>query len=299
MKGIVLAGGAGTRLYPVTRAVSKQLLPIYDKPMVYYPLSALMLAGIRDILLISTPQDLPGFKRVLGDGSHLGICITYAEQPRPEGIAQAFLIGAHFLGDSPSCLILGDNIFYGQGLTQLLVKAASIKEGALIFGYYVKEPQRYGVVEFDRDGRVVSIEEKPRKPKSHYAVPGIYFYGPGVAEQAAKLKPSARGELEITDLNRLYLERSLLTVWLLGRGIAWLDTGTTRSLMEASQFIQAIEERQGLKVACLEEIARRQGWISSQQLEALVNGMGDTPYGEYLRDVAKTLQSDSAQEQPV
>lgn len=287
MKGIVLAGGSGTRLHPMTRAVSKQLLPVYDKPMVYYPLSTLMLAGIQDILLISTPHDLPMFERLLGDGSQFGIKLSYAAQPKPEGLAQAFIIGADFVGDSPSALVLGDNIFYGTGFTGTLKRAASIAEGALIFGYYVRDPQRYGVVEFDGDGRVVSLEEKPEKPKSHYAVPGIYFYGPGVPDVAKALKPSARGELEITDLNRVYLEQGNLSVELLGRGIAWLDTGTNRSLMEASQFIQAIEERQGLKVGCLEEIAWRRGWLDDEQLQRHAEEMGKSAYGNYLRELTR------------
>lgn len=287
MKGIVLAGGAGTRLHPITRAVSKQLLPVYDKPMIYYPLSTLMLSGIRDVLIISTPTDLPLFERLLGDGSHLGMSISYAAQPRPEGIAQAFLIGADFLGDCCSCLVLGDNIFYGEGLTQVLARAADISKGALIFGYQVRDPQRYGVVQFDANGTVIGIEEKPPRPRSRYAVPGIYFYGPGVSDRARQLKPSARGEIEITDLNRLYLDRGELRVELLGRGVAWLDTGTNRSLMEAGQFIQAIEERQGLKVACLEEIAWRQGWINAEQMRTLAEEMGKSAYGDYLREIVR------------
>ncbi len=286
MKGIVLAGGAGTRLHPLTRAVSKQLLPVYDKPMIYYPLSTLMLAGIREVLIISTPHDLPLFRRLLMDGKQFGMSFEYAEQARPEGIAQAFLIAAEFIGSSPCCLVLGDNIFYGQGLSATLARGASLTEGALIFGYQVRDPQRYGVVSFDSTGKVIDIEEKPARPKSRFAVPGIYFYGSGVADMTRLLRPSARGELEITDLNRLYLQKGLLRVELLGRGIAWLDTGTNRSLMEAGQFIQAIEERQGLKVACLEEIAWRQGWISREQLSLLADEMGKSAYGEYLRDIA-------------
>lgn len=286
MKGIVLAGGAGTRLHPMTRAVSKQLLPVYDKPMVYYPLSTLMLAGIREVMVISTPYDLPLFERLLEDGSHLGMQFSYAAQPRPEGIAQAFLIAADFIGKDACCLVLGDNIFYGQGLGATLARGAAIQEGGLIFGYQVRDPQRYGVVSFDSSGNVIDIEEKPKYPKSRYAVPGIYFYGPGVVDVTRQLKPSARGELEITDLNRIYLRQGRLRVELLGRGIAWLDTGTNRSLMEAGQFIQAIEERQGLKVACLEEIAWRQGWITVEQVRKLAEGMGKSAYGEYLREIA-------------
>ncbi|MFM7846240.1 MAG: glucose-1-phosphate thymidylyltransferase RfbA, partial [Planctomycetota bacterium] len=266
MRGIVLAGGAGTRLHPMTLAVSKQLLPIYDKSMVYYPLSLLMLAGIREILLISTPKDLPGFQSLFGDGHHLGIRLEYAAQPRPEGIAQAFHIGASFVGDQSVCLVLGDNILYGHGLTELLQDSAKITSGAQVFGYHVNDPRQYGVVEFDVDGRVVDLVEKPAQPKSSYAVPGIYFYGPEVIEMARDLKPSARGELEITDLNRLFLQEGKCRVKLLTRGYAWLDTGTTRSLSDASNFIQAIEERQGLKVACLEEIAWRQGWMTAAEL---------------------------------
>ena len=286
MKGIILAGGSGTRLHPLTRVVSKQLLPVYDKPMIYYPLSTLMLAGIREVLVISTPHDLPMFEKLLGDGSDFGISLSYAEQPKPEGLAQAFHIGAPFVGLSPACLILGDNIFYGHGFTGLLSQCAHLTRGALIFGYYVRDPQRYGVVEFNEAGRAVSLEEKPAAPKSNYAVPGLYFYGPDVVEMAQKVTPGPRGELEITDLNRLYLERGELTVEVLGRGIAWLDTGTNRSLMEASQFIESIEERQGLKVACLEEIAWRKGWISTERLVRQAESMGKSAYGDYMRDLA-------------
>jgi glucose-1-phosphate thymidylyltransferase len=287
MKGIVLAGGAGTRLHPLTKVVSKQLLPIYDKPMIYYPLSTLMLAGIRDILIISTPHDLPLFERLFEDGSWLGLSISYAVQPRPEGLAQAFHIGESFVGKSPACLILGDNIFYGHGLTGMLREAAAIETGATIFGYYVRDPERYGVVEFDSAGKVIGIEEKPKQPKSNYAVPGLYFYGSGVCAMSKKVMPSARGELEITDLNKLYMQRGDLTVKLMGRGIAWLDTGTNRSLMEASQFIQSIEERQGLKIACLEEIAWRNNWISTEQLILEADSMGKSTYAQYLRELAK------------
>jgi glucose-1-phosphate thymidylyltransferase len=283
MKGIIVAGGAGTRLHPMTLAISKQLLPIYDKPMVYYPLSALMLAGIREILLISTPHDLPHFRRLLGDGSHWGLSLAYAEQPRPEGLAQAFHIGADFVRGHSSCLILGDNVFYGHGLSQLVRRAAQLAQGALIFGYHVKDPENYGVVEFDSRGQVLGIEEKPRQPKSSYAIPGLYFYGPEVVGLAAQLRPSARGELEITDLNRLFWQQGQLRVELLPRGFAWLDTGTTRNLSDASNFIQAIEERQGLKIACLEEIAWREGWITSSQVWQRAEALGKSSYSEYLR----------------
>ncbi|MBW7865527.1 MAG: glucose-1-phosphate thymidylyltransferase RfbA [Candidatus Hydrogenedens sp.] len=283
MKGIVLAGGAGTRLHPLTVAVSKQLLPVYDKPMIYYPLSTLLLAGIRDILLISTPHDLPLFERQLGDGSQWGVYIQYAAQPRPEGLAQAFIIGADFIGDQPSCLVLGDNIFYGHGMGGTLKEAAKLREGGLVFAYYVSDPERYGVVSFNAEGRAVSLEEKPAQPKSPYAVPGLYFYGPDVVGHAAALRPSTRGELEITDLNRVYLEQGRLRVEVLGRGVAWLDTGTNRSLMEAGQFVQAIEERQGLKIACLEEIALAQGWIGPEQVQEACGRMGKSAYAAYLR----------------
>ena len=286
-KGIILAGGSGTRLYPLTIAVSKQLMPVYDKPMVYYPLSVLMLAGIREILLISTPEDLPLFQRLLGDGRQFGISLSYAAQPRPEGLAQAFHIGADFVGNAPSALVLGDNIFYGQNFVEAIEAADARREGATIFGYHVAEPTAYGVVEFAHDGRVLSIEEKPAKPKSNFAVPGLYFYDDRVVGLARDLKPSSRGELEITDLNRLYLEEGKLQVEQLGRGTAWLDTGTHESLMEAAEFVSVIERRQGLKIACLEEIALRNKWIDQAGLEAQIARLGKSSYGAYLRRLLK------------
>lgn len=282
MKGIVLAGGAGTRLYPATKVVSKQLMPVYDKPLIYYPLSTLLLAGLRDILIISTPQDLPRFQELLGGGDWLGVSFSYAVQPRPEGLAQAFLIGRDFLDGQPTCLILGDNIFFGQGMGQKLEQAAALREGGIIFGYWVADPERYGVVEFDASGKALAIEEKPKQPRSNWAVPGLYFYDARVSELAASLKPSARGELEITDLNMAYLKEGRLSVERLGRGIAWLDTGTHESLLKAANFIQVIEERQGLKVACLEEIAYRRGYIDREAVERQAAAMASNGYGEYL-----------------
>ncbi len=294
MKGIVLAGGSGTRLHPVTTVISKQLLPVYDKPMVYYPLSLLMHAGIREVLIISTRRDLPSFRELLGDGSRFGMHFAYCEQPRPEGLAQAFILGRDFLERSPVCLVLGDNILHGPGLAKLLQASAALEDGARIFGYRVRDPKRYGVVEFDADGHALSIEEKPERPKSPFAVPGLYFYGPDVCDLAAALEPSPRGELEITDLNRRYLEEGRLTVEVLERGYAWLDAGTHRSLIEASNFIEAIEERQGLKVGCLQEIAWNQGWINAEGFRREVEAAGSSSYGDYLRAVLESAEGAGA-----
>lgn len=286
MKGIVLAGGSGTRLYPITKSISKQIIPVYDKPMIYYPLSVLMLAGIREILIISTPHDIHLYENLLGTGSDLGIELTYAIQPSPDGLAQAFIIGEEFIGNDSVCMILGDNIFYGFDFSRTLREAANLEDGAMVFGYYVNDPERYGVAEFDKDGKVLSLEEKPAVPKSNYAVTGLYFYSNDVVGKAKGLKPSKRGELEITDLNRLYLEEERLSLKMMGRGMAWLDTGTHDSLLEASNFISTIENRQGLKVACLEEIAYRYGYINKEQLLALAEPLKKNHYGEYLIKIA-------------
>ena len=287
MKGIILAGGSGSRLYPLTLGVSKQMLPVYDKPMIYYPLSVLMTAGIREILIISTPDDLPIFRRILGDGSHLGMSFSYAEQPRPEGLAQAFIIGESFIGKDAVCLMLGDNIFYGPGLSKILQRAVQLTAGGLIFGYLVRDPERYGVVEFDSGGKVTAITEKPQNPRSQYAVPGLYFYDNTVVNIARELKPSDRGELEITDVNMAYLQRDDLRVELLGRGFAWLDTGTHEALQQAASYVQAIQERQGLKVSCIEEIAFRLGYIDSEALKNLASKYLKNDYGQYLMEIAR------------
>ena len=287
MKGIILAGGSATRLYPLSKAISKQIMPVYDKPMIYYPLSTLMLAGIREVLIISTPRDLPMFRDLLGTGEELGMIFQYKIQERPNGLAQAFVLGADFLNGEPGCLILGDNMFYGQGFSAMLRRAATLQKGACIFGYYVKDPRAYGVVEFDTKGKVISLEEKPAMPKSNYAVPGLYFYDAEVTKKAASLKPSARGEYEITDLNKLYLDEGTLQVELFGRGFAWLDTGNCDSLLEASNFVATIQNRQGFYVSCIEEIAWRNGWITTAQLRILGEQLGKTEYGKYLLDLAK------------
>ena len=293
MKGIILAGGAGTRLHPITKSISKQIIPVYDKPMIYYPLSVLMLAGIREILIISTPEDLHLYQTLLDDGSQLGLELSYAIQPSPDGLAQAFLIGEDFIGNSPVCLILGDNIFYGHGFGQTLEEAARLRDGALVFGYYVNDPERYGVVDFDDEGKVLSLEEKPAQPKSSYAVTGLYFYDNDVVDKAKSLKPSKRGELEITDLNRLYLDELKLEVKIMGRGMAWLDTGTQESLLQAANYMHTIEQRQGLKISCIEEIAFMKGFISEHQLRVLADGMSNSTYGQYLLTVLRDRRLDS------
>lgn len=293
MKGIILAGGAGTRLHPITKSISKQIIPVYDKPMIYYPLSVLMLAGIREILIISTPEDLHLYQTLLDDGSQLGLSLNYAIQPSPDGLAQAFLIGEEFIGDSKVCLILGDNIFYGHGFGKTLENAAALEDGALVFGYYVTDPERYGVVDFDHEGKVLSLEEKPARPKSSYAVTGLYFYGNDVVEKAKSLKPSLRGELEITDLNRLYLEEERLQVKIMGRGMAWLDTGTQESLLQASNYMHTIEKRQGLKISCIEEIAYMKGFINKTELLALADQMRNSTYGQYLLNIVNDRRLDS------
>ena len=287
MKGIILAGGAGTRLYPLTKSISKQIIPVYDKPMIYYPLSVLMLAGIREILIISTPEDIHLYEDLLGDGHQLGLNLTYQIQPSPDGLAQAFIIGENFIGNEPVCMILGDNIFYGHGFGKVLLDTAALKEGAVVFGYYVTDPERYGVVDFDAKGKALTIEEKPKQPKSNYAVTGLYFYGNDVVDKAKSLKPSARGELEITDLNRLYLKEERLKVRIMGRGMAWLDTGTHESLLQASNYIYTIEERQGLKVSCIEEIAFKRGYIDKEQLVKLAEPLSKNQYGQYLMNIAE------------
>ncbi len=294
MKGIILAGGSGTRLYPLTRVLSKQLIPVYDKPMIYYPLSVLMLAGIKDILIISTPRDLPQFQELFGDGSHLGLSISYEEQPKPEGLAQAFIIGKSFIGDDNVALILGDNIFFGSGFSHVLNDCATLSEGGLIFGYPVKDPERYGVVEFDNDHKVVGITEKPEHPKSNFAVPGLYFYDNSVIEIAENIKPSSRGELEITDINMEYLRRGTLRVQPLSRGFCWLDTGTHESLQQAASYVQAVQDRQGLQVACIEEIAYNLGYIDTAQMKTLAKDMLKNQYGQYLMDIANEQESGSA-----
>ena len=287
MKGIILAGGAGTRLYPLTKSISKQIIPVYDKPMIYYPLSVLMLAGIRDILIISTPEDIHLYEDLLGDGQQLGLNLAYEIQPSPDGLAQAFIIGENFIGNDPVCMILGDNIFYGHGFGKVLLDTAALEDGAVVFGYYVTDPERYGVVDFDAKGKALTIEEKPKQPRSNYAVTGLYFYGNDVIEKAKSLKPSARGELEITDLNRLYLQEKRLKVRIMGRGMAWLDTGTHESLLQASNYIYTIEERQGLKVSCIEEIAFKRGYINKEQLVRLAEPLSKNQYGQYLMNIAE------------